>query len=573
MQQSTSIDPLPAASQKSSTPRTIIIGHKNPDTDSVAAATALAHFKTLKGKRNIIPACAGVPGERTAYIFNKFGVPLPPVILDVSPTVKDLMLTDPASVPHHSPLLKTAQIMQERRQDRLPIVDGEGKYLGMISLFDLAGSFFQCSANFDLDGAGDGLFGREVKTSISLVTKALHAKILTDSADNDALVNYSVFVGAMGKENFNKRVGQSDPARTALVVGDRDWVLRNAIERGLALLIITGNQVIHPDILHMARDKGVALMQTAFDSATAVRRLKFSSPVEISLQKEAITFTTKDRLRDVKYLLRQSREDIFPVVNNEGLLVGTLSKFQLDEDPPVRLILVDHNEMIQAVDGADEVPIVEIVDHHRVSIGPTTNPITITCDVVGSTCTLITEMYQRHDLTPPPDIAGVLLGGVVTDTLMLRSPTSTVRDRHAITYLEEISVVSGADLLRETLNVGSVIASMSPADALKADRKEYATSKCKFTVAQVEESSYDNFYAKRDDLLTELEASLEQLGIDLACLLVTDVIIEDSLLLVAGHKYLLNTIPYKPLDEHLFSLPRVLSRKKQLLPDLLKVFE
>ena len=288
---------------------------------------------------------------------------------------------------------------------------------------------------------------------------------------------------------------------------------------------------------------------------------------------EGSTFTTKDRLRDVKYLLRQSREDIFPVVNNEGLLVGTLSKFQLDEDPPVRLILVDHNEMIQAVDGADEVPIVEIVDHHRVSIGPTTNPITITCDVVGSTCTLITEMYQRHDLTPPPDIAGVLLGGVVTDTLMLRSPTSTVRDRHAITYLEEISVVSGADLLRETLNVGSVIASMSPADALKADRKEYATSKCKFTVAQVEESSYDNFYAKRDDLLTELEASLEQLGIDLACLLVTDVIIEDSLLLVAGHKYLLNTIPYKPLDEHLFSLPRVLSRKKQLLPDLLKVFE
>lgn len=553
--------------------RTIIIGHKNPDTDSIAAATALCHLKTVQGKKNIHAASAGKAPERTAFIFKTFGVQLPTILKDVSPSIGDIMDSEPCASRHNTTLLHAAQLMQENYSGRLPIVDDDGSYLGMLSLFDLTQHFFQRSTNFNLEAEGTGLFGRGVMSSINLAATALHARIYNHPQSADELKKINVFVGAMNRASADEHLKEVDPGSIAFVVGNRLDMQKLAIEYGIAMLIVTGKQPIDEEIITLAEQRGVALLQTPFDSATAVRRLKFSSPVQLQLQENITPFKADDHLHDVKHMLRQSREDLFPVVDGDNRLLGTFSRLQAEDEPPTQLVLVDHNEMGQAVDGADELPIVEIVDHHRVSIGPTEKPIKITCDSVGATCTLIYEMFKEAAITPPPEIAGILLGGIVTDTLYLRSPTSTIRDRHAIKELEKLSDYNGATLLEETLSVGSVIASMSPDKVLDADCKSYRSEHCTFAVAQIEESGFNNFNNSEAELLRELEINLEENRLDIACLLVTDVIAENSLLLVAGKKYLLNTIPYHKIKENLFDLPRIVSRKKQLLPDLLKAFE
>ncbi len=552
---------------------TIIIGHKNPDTDSIAAAITLSYLKKAQGHKHISAASAGKAPARTAFIFKKFGVELPPILQDIAPTIDDIMNQTPATINQNATLLHGAQLMQENYSDRLPVVDDNNKYLGMISLFDLTKRFFQKSSNFNLDGNNSGLFGRSVTSSINLAATALHAKVCNQPTNPDKLRKLNVFVGAMDRKNAKAHFNAADTKTIALVIGNREALQALAIECGIAMLIITGKKTVSSYILNMANKYNVAILQTAFDSATAVRRLKFSSPVKLLLQENVTTFYSSDHLHDIKHILRKSSDDLFTVVDENNFVTGTFSKLQIEDEPPTNLILVDHNELNQAVHGADELPIIEIVDHHRISIGPTERPIKITCDIVGATCTLIYEMFKESNIIPPKDIAGILLGGIVTDTLFLRSPTSTFRDKNAIKELEHLCEYSGAKLLEETLDVGSVIASFTAPKVIKSDYKTYNTNKYTFAVSQIEENGFHNFNTTKDVLLQELENVLISENLDVACLLVTDVIAENSVLLVCGKRYLINNIPYHKIDTNLYDLPRILSRKKQLLPELLKAFE
>lgn len=553
-------------------PHVIVIGHKNPDTDAIAAAAGYAELKRMMGMANCHAACAGLPSLRTEFLFKRFDVPLPPVLGDVYPRVKDVLDPNPPTVGAGQTLLDAMSLLQKTRWHRIPVVDAKGGYVGMVSLFDLADRMVLQAGSTDFEGEGGGLMGREIHTSIAHINEVLKARAL--SLYRDGVVEaLEVYVGAMSESTLRERMSRRDPQRIALVAGDRHEIHKLAVDLKLRLMIVTGNFPVDEDLLDIARSQGTSILHTPFDSATTVRRLKFSAPTELMLQENVTTFGSEEKLSDIHDVIASEHEDIFPVVDEKNKLEGVLTKESLESELPLKLILVDHNELAQAIDGADEVPIIEMLDHHRLGSQQTQTPITFINEVVGSSCTLVTEQFRRFGHKPTPQMAGILMGGVITDTLMLRSPTSTPRDEAAIAFLKEINGADPKKLSEEVLSVGSSIATQPPRNVLTADKKDYTTARYKFAVAQVEEVGFENFFSHRGDLLKEMKNLRREEKYDFIGLLVTNVVRETSMMLCVGEKRILDRINYTRLDENTFDLPGVLSRKKQLLPHLLKVME
>ena len=564
--------PQPQGGEPAREIRTVVIGHKNPDTDCIAAAAGYAELKRRLGLPRVSAACAGLPSARTEFLFKRFQVPLPAVLSDVFPRVRDVLDPNPPIVRAGQTLLQALALLQRTRRRRLPVVDAQGGYLGMLSLFDLADRMVQKDWETDHEGAGDGLVGREVQASLTHMAEVLQAKPLA-WRDETNIETFEVYVGAMRAATLASRMSTRDRRHVALVVGDREEVHRLAVALKLRLLILTGNSPMEEDLVREAGAAGVSILRTPFDSATTIRRIKFSAPSELRIQPDAAVLQAGEKLSDLQALFASEREEAFAVVDGQGKLEGVLWKFDLEREPPLQLILVDHNEIAQAVEGAQEVPIVEIIDHHRVDPPATPRPIVFLNDVIGATCTLVAEQFRRFGQAPPPALAGVLMGGIITDTLLLRSPTSTPRDEAALRWLQELSGADPARLAEEIFQVGSCIATLSPRQVLTADKKDYRGTRGAFAVAQVEEVGYENFHRQRAALLLEMEALRKEEQLALFGLLVTNVVRESSLLLCVGEKRLLDRLGYNRLDEQTFDLPGIVSRKKQLLPQLLNLME
>jgi len=564
------IPPPPPVIQAAQQPKTIIIGHKNPDTDSIAAAAGYAELKQMMGDENAWAACAGLPSARTEFLFKRFNVPLPKVLNDVFPRVKDILDPHPPTVRAGQTLVDAMSLLRKRRMRRVPVIDAKGEYVGMCSLFDLADRMVLQVDAQSFEGEGAGLMGREIHTSIAHIQEVLKAKPLSLYREG-VVEELEVYVGAMSESSLRERMQKRDPQRVALIVGNRHEIHRMAITMKLRVMIVTGNFPVDEDLLDEAKANGTCILQTPFDSATTVQRMKFSAPAELMLQEDVTAFGAEEKLSDVRDLVAAEREDVFPVVDEKNILLGILTREGLEAEHPLKLILVDHNELAQAVDGADEVPIIEILDHHRLGSQETETPITFINEVVGSSCTLVTEQFRRHGKTPTKPMAGILMGGVITDTLMLRSPTTTPRDHAVIDYLKDICNEDPKKLSVEILSVGSSIATQSPRYVLTADKKDYTTEKYKFAVAQVEEVGFENFFQKRGELMKELKAIRKEEEYDFLGLLITNVVRETSMMLCVGEKRILDRINYTRLDDNTYDLPGVMSRKKQLLPLLLKV--
>ena len=558
-------------SEKTSIPKTIIIGHKNPDTDSMVSAVAYTEFKKKNGLENVIAGRAGFPNARTEFLFNKFNVELPALVPDVIPDVADLMSTDKLSIKKGTVLLDVVESLQQQHVSRLPLVDENQQYLGMISLFDIMNKFFSVrnkSSGQTIVGALD----RKVTTSLSLAAKTLDAEIL-NLYDEKELEDLYVYVAAQGLFSFRQHIMTRSPEHLAIVVGDRDDIqFMSVMELGVRLLIITGTGHINETIIAAAKEKKTSILRTSYDSATAVRRLKFSEPMEFMAQKNITPFKHDDKITNVRHKILTSLEDTFPVVNDKGILIGTISKSDMDDSKKIRLIMVDHNNLKQAVEGANEAVITEILDHHHLDYPTTSYPITVTNDVVGSTCTLVTEKYKYMGITPEEKIAGLLMGAIIDDTLFLKSPTSTKRDHDAIEWLNSICKISPELLASELFGVGSVIANNPPEKVLIIDKKNYNVGKHTYSIAQVEEANFNNFELKFSDLLAAANALLKKEGLSFFALIVTNLPKETSLMLAVGERDFMNVLPYNEIKDNLYDLPGIRSRKKQLIPQLINIF-
>lgn len=543
-----------------------VSGHRNPDIDSLASAAALAELKRRQGYANVKAICPGRLSEKGLFLFGKFGVTPPEPRSDVYFRIHDIMETDIPVITEGTTLFQAVDFLNKSGYVRLPVVDKNGKFLGMLSPINLLSNLLGIGADY-----GNSLTGRKIHSSIKLIADVIQAEILTGS-DLEVIEDLKAYVAAMNVESFDSHLPQGEERRLIVISGDRSEIHLRAIQRKIRLMIITGEKAIEPLILQVAHEQNVAILKTQLDSAAVIRRLKFTVPVEsYGLSLPPTILHPEDRVSKMSSRILGTLEDVIPVVDSEQTFLGAVFKKSVNATPPYRMILVDHNEPEQSVLGVEEIPLMEVVDHHRIGIRPTNLPIKFTGDIVGSTCTLVTGMYFAAGESISKGMAGILLGGIISDTLNCKSPTTTDLDRRMIAKLEQISGISANELMGELSHIDSPLVSQSPDEVIKSDRKFYENGPLRFTLSQVEETNLELFHQRQPELTEAMQKLLVEDKLDFIGLMVTDAVREISELLVVGNKELLRQIPYERHENGLFYLPGVLSRKKQLLPQMLTI--
>jgi len=541
--------------------QTIVIGHKNPDMDSICSAIAYAHLKEATGTPNVIAARAGHTNERIDFVLQKFGVEPPVFISDLSDRVSDVMERDVISVRADSTVYDAIHLMEKKRLRGLPVVDREKRLLGLLSAFKISRHLSppreEASAS------------RRITAPLSSIVETFGGKLLTGALP-DASAEYLLIIGAMNPETFSARLREQRPEQIVLFVGDRDDIQTLAIAGQVRAIVVTGDLPISPAVRDAAQAAGVALISSPFDTAITVDLARGAVQVGQMLDPEYLSFTPDTLLEHVREQAAHSAAFVFPIVDESDVLVGILAKSNLLERAKRQLILVDHNELSQAAKGADKLRIVEILDHHRISAFTTDSPILFWNNPVGSTSTIVALCYEQAGVPIPPPIAGLLMAGLISDTLNLNSPTTAPADHSVLARLTSITGVDPTQLAGEIFSVGSPLLTLTPDQVITADCKDYTENGARFTVSQIEELSFSHFAEKREALLAALDRHRVSRGLFFAALLVTDINTQTSLLLCCGEPEFLHRIDFPAVGPHLWELAGVVSRKKQLLPYLLQ---
>ena len=541
--------------------QTIVIGHKNPDMDSICSAVAYAHLKQVTGMPNVIAARAGNTNERIDFVLQKFGVEPPLFISDLSDRVGDVMERDVICVQADSTAYDAIHLLEKRRLRGLPVVDGERRFLGLLSAFKISHHLFPPREEADA--------ARLITAPLSSIVDTFGGRVLTGELPNET-AEYLLMIGAMSAETFAGRLGQHRPEKLLLFVGDREDIQMQAIEAKVRAIVVTGDLPVSPAVEAAARAGGVTLVRSAHDTAISVDLARGAVQVRRMLEPEHLTFTPETLLEEVREKAAHSAAFVYPILDEAGVLVGILAKSNLLKRAERQLILVDHNELSQAVKGADKVRIVEILDHHRIGGFATDSPILFWNNPVGSTSTIIALCYRQAGVPVPRAMAGLLMAGLLSDTLNLNSPTATETDRLVLEELSKIAGVDPAKFAEEIFSVGSPLLTLTPEQVITADCKEYEEDGVRFTVSQIEELSFSHFPEKQEALLAALEAHTRKAQLFFAALLVTDINTQTSILLCCGAPEFLQRIDFPPRGSNMWELAGVVSRKKQLLPYLLQ---
>jgi manganese-dependent inorganic pyrophosphatase len=375
-------------------------------------------------------------------------------------------------------------------------------------------------------------------------------------------------VAASSVETSRQRAMQFKSHDVALVTGDRPEIHALAIELGARCLIITGGFKPWDSILDQAKAKDVAIICSPHDTASTSQLLRFSRPIGEALTEDFLSFGSRAPLKEIVHAVQSSAQPLFPVVDEETRhLIGVFSKSDLIDTPRAKLVLVDHNEFAQAVAGADEAEIIEVIDHHRLSGNlRTKEPIRFLNEPVGSTSTIVGIMYRMGNAAPDKGTAICLCAGIISDTLHLTSPTTTSTDKDILSWLASIGGIDSAQFVKDFFAAGSMLRENTPDRALESDRKVFEENGWHISISQIEELGLDEFWKREKDLQAALQALLEKHSLHFACLMVTDITRHHSVLLVAGDQRVIDAIDYPQAKEHVYDMPGVVSRKKQLFP-------
>jgi manganese-dependent inorganic pyrophosphatase len=541
---------------------TYIIGHKNPDADAICSALAYAAFKEASGQPGFKPARCGNSNARIDAILGRFGAALPEFVGDVIPRIEDIMHRDPYKVRVDDTCARALELLDLHDVRALPVVADDGRLEGYVSIFSL-GDYF-------IPKPKRATAMRKVTSSINAIVRSIGGTEVI-AFDAGTVQELYVRVAAMELDSFGKSatVEGIPTNQSVIVVGDRADVHLRAIEMGVRIIIVTGGHRMRPEILERAKAARVSVAYADTDSATTAWAVRAATLVGGLVQRDAYTFKPQEKLAVARRRIVQNPALICHVIDEDGRLLGVFTKTDIINPPRAKLVLVDHNELSQAVDGAAEVEIAEVVDHHRLGNAPTHQPILFINRPLGSTCSIVADMFRTAGLRPTPQVAGLMMCGIISDTLLLQSPTTTALDADLLQWLTPIADADPRGLADMIFNAGSVLATLSPAAAVRADCKQYREGERRFSVSQVEELGFTNFWKCGDALLEALEKYRVENGLNFACLLVTDIDTQSSLLLVRGEAEVVQAITYpqkRPPD--IFDLPGIVSRKKQLMPYL-----
>ncbi len=542
-----------------------VFGHKNPDTDAICAALAYADLLRRTTRPDAIAACCGTPNQRTEYALRRAGMAAPRIIMDVRPEVSHACRRSPIVAHDDEVFHEVYERMKEHSISAVPVLDRQERFVGILTLLGLLQVIFE--------GDDDPVLARRVQSSVSKICGVLNGE-LQHSVDPEKHEDLLVMVGAMSAEGFTQRLHQFPPARSLVVSGNRPTIQLPALEHGVRVLVVTGGYELSPGLLQLAQLNGVTVITSPFDTATTTMRIKSARRIDSAIQKDCETLAAKMPVADARSILERSPQRIFPVLDDHGKLFGVLSKSDLIKPPKAQLVLVDHNELTQAVLGADESEIVEVLDHHRLGGSlKSDQPIRFVNEPVGSTCTLVARQFRAAGIDPSPSIALCMASGIISDTLNLRSPTTTDVDRQTLGWLSSHSVIDMDQFIQEFFEVGSALRTHPAEQVVVEDCKEFHDRGHHFSISQIEEIGFELFWDRREELHAALVNLTKRRKLAFSALLITDIMSNGSMLLLSHEPEFWEAINFPTLERHLYKLDGVVSRKKQLLPLITQLLE
>ena len=541
-----------------------VFGHRNPDTDAICSALAYADFLRQTTRPDAIAACCGTPNERTEFVLRKAGIASPKIMMDVRPELEDVCNRDPITATKGDVFFEVYQRMLDHGVRAIPVLDEEHNVTGIVTLLDLL--------QLMLRGGVDPIKSREVRTTLDKVVDVIGGSY-QHSVDTGRVDELVVTVGAMSADGFTSRVRAFPSERLLVVSGDRPTIQLPAIETGARALVVTGGYQLSSGLLQLAEARGVTVINSPYDTATTTMRIKAAHLIDSVINPEFMKLPARMPVANARQQVYRSPQMVFPVVEGNRL-VGVISKSDLVHPPRPQLVLVDHNEISQAVQGADEADVLEVLDHHRLGGSlKSTNPIRFNMEPVGSTCTLVAMMFRSADIKPTAGIALCMASGMISDTLNLRSPTATDVDRDLLRWLQKYCEVNLDQFAGEFFQVGSALRSCDSDQVVREDCKEFEESGIRFSISQIEEIGFDLFWKRKEELSQSLEQLAAASGLEFSALLVTDISSNGSLLLMSREPEGWEEINYPQLEDRLYQLDEVVSRKKQLLPLICSLLE
>lgn len=532
-----------------------VIGHRNPDTDSICSAIAYAHLKKAQGEE-VVAARAGKVNAETRFVLDYFAVEAPQLVTDLYPRAKDVMQAAPVAVREEDTLRELGRILKQHGAKSVPVVAADGSLRGIVTVGDLAKRYIEELEMQDLKEAG--------VTFVGVISALDGIPVVGDNLSRP--VAGKVWIGAAEAETMVRMVQPGG----IVIIGNREGAQMACIDRGISSLIVTGGTDVTAQVKAAAERRGVVVIVTPHDTYTAARLINQSIPVSMVMERNVVAFSPNDMVVDIKNTIVRTKHRNYPVLE-EGRLVGFIDRDRLIVPEREKVILVDHNERSHAVDGIEEANIVEIIDHHRLGGLETGEPIFIRHEPVGSTATIIANMYWHRGIDITRTIAGLLLAAVLSDTVMFRSPTATAKDRGTA---EKLAKITGLDINafgQAMFEAGSEPGSLSPADIIGGDLKEFQIGEYRVAISQTAVTDPGPMLAARESLQAEMAAMCRREGYDLVILMVTDIIKEISHLIYAGQVTSLVAAAFGQAgEEGILSLPGVMSRKKQVVPPLVE---
>jgi manganese-dependent inorganic pyrophosphatase len=540
------------------TNKVYITGHRNPDSDSICAAIAYSEFKNKTQRINAIPIRLGEVSRETQFILDYFGVEPPQLVQTVKPQIMDLKIDTVAPIASDISLKMAWSIMKQKNIKTLPVIYSNEKLAGIVSVSNLASSYLDIWDNYVL---------AKSKTKLNNILETLSAQIVYMSDENLELKGKVVV--SMMEPNDKNLIEAED----ICICGDREVVQEFVLECNARLMIITNNTIPSEKIVELAKEKECTIISTPYDSFTAARLIPQSIPIEYVMTKNnVITFSTNDFIEDIKDIMLETRYRSYPVLDEDGSVIGSISRYHLITQQRKKIILVDHNEKTQSVDGLEDANILEIIDHHRIGDIQTGQPIYFRNEPVGSTSTIVANIFFENGIRPSKKVAGLLCGAIISDTLLLKSPTATIVDEIILKRLAEIASIDIEKFAQEMFKAGTCLEGKSTKELLYQDFKIFNMGNFKVGVGQITTTYMDGFTPLINDLKILMDEKVTQGKFDIIILMVTDIFKSSSLFIVCGEqKEIFSRAFNVKLDKGTAYIDKIVSRKKQVIPPLTEI--
>lgn len=539
-----------------------VIGHINPDTDSVCSAIAYAAFKRQMTGKNYTAKRAGQINSETRFVLQKFGVPEPEYLSDVRTQVFDIDVVQVPGVGSNISLKRAWEIMKEGGLATLPVVCKNGQLEGLITIEDIAKSYMDVY---------DSCIIAKAETPFRNLIETLEGEMIAGDPD-EIIQSGKCLIAAANPDLMENYIEKDD----IVILGNRYESQLCAIEMGAKCIIVCDGSLVSFTIKKLAESKGCFIIKTPYDTYTATRLVNQSMPIRYFMkQKALITFQRNDYVDDIRETMAKKRYRDFPIMDLNGNYYGMISRRSLLGARKKRLVLVDHNEVTQAVDGLDEAEVLEVIDHHRIGSLETMNPVYFRNQPLGCTATIIYQMYREQEMKISKEIAGLLCSAILSDTLIFRSPTCTETDKKAAYTLAEIAGIEPESYAAEMFAAGSNLSAKTPEEIFYQDFKKFVVNDVSFGVGQINSMTQKDLEDVRERMIPYMEKALTAHSIPMLFFMLTDILQGTTELLCAGNgaKQLALEAFHLPEDTGQIILENTVSRKKQLIPALMQAIQ